>query len=781
MKKIGYWILDTGYSIFCLLMCFSLASSIWHLESSHAEILSSSEYVRNAWEASSNKDLEALERIVQACVDNYSKDAKEQQASLHALATKEKAQDYPALNDVATCYFIRGEAYFKAGKLKEAKLDLQEVINNYNYAQAWDPRGWFWSVAEKSEAILDKIKVMEEGEVTPENLEVKPVERPATKLTLYDSGKESVVNYEKYGKFIGRGSKDYKYEITDQEGLAQAIGEGIYPNTTSVRWDLNFRKAMKAGRLQGSHWDFVYTPDLEANFYKWATASEPEGVKLFYIGLALERAGLIEHAIKAYYAILVHFPGSYGWTYWQTPWYTGPVAIGKIKYLTFRYPQLGIKLEGAKVRIINCFDKNISNDLVIADPGKLIKKTMLDKVSLPQAAEKIKVKVVKKIGGERIKLVQFDNRHWRLYVNNKPYIIKGISYSPTKVGQSPDDGTLASWMDYDYNHNGLSDGPFDSFIDKNLNNKQDKDEFPIGDFQLMKNMGVNTIRVYHQPFTFTKANKKLLRKLYDDFGIMVIMGDFLGKYAIGSGASWYEGTDYENPEHQKNMLDSALKMVNEFKDEPYILMWLLGNENVYGIACNADKKPQAFFAFCDKVASQIKKIDREHPIALANGDTLSIDKFGQYAKNVDIFAANAYRGSFGFADLWQSVFFETGKPAFITEFGGPAYAQGLSREEAELGQAEYLEGSWYDIMSNTAFRKEGFGNALGGVVFEWLDEWWKAYEPAVHDSKGLFKGPFTDGFMYEEWLGVASQGDGKLSPFLRQLRKSYYTLQRYWR
>ena len=37
----------------------------------------------------------------------------------------------------------------------------------------------------------------------------------------------------------------------------------------------------------------------------------------------LEKSGLIAHAVKAYYAILVHFPASYGWTYWKTPWYVG--------------------------------------------------------------------------------------------------------------------------------------------------------------------------------------------------------------------------------------------------------------------------------------------------------------------------------------------------------------------------------------------------------------------------------------------------------------------------
>ena len=75
----------------------------------------------------------------------------------------------------------------------------------------------------------------------------------------------------------------------------------------------------------------------------------------------------------------------------------------------------------------------------------------------------------------------------------------------------------------------------------------------------------------------------------------------------------------------------------------------------------------------------------------------------------------------------------------------------------------------------------GQGNALGGVAFEWMDEWWKAYEPAIHDAKGLWTGPFPDGYMHEEWLGMASQGDGKLSPFLRQLRKAYYMYQKKWK
>jgi len=227
------------------------------------------------------------------------------------------------------------------------------------------------------------------------------------------------------------------------------------------------------------------------------------------------------------------------------------------------------------------------------------------------------------------------------------------------------------------------------------------------------------------------------------------------------------------------MLASVRTMVEEFKDEPYILMWLLGNENVYGLACNADKKPEAFFKFCNEAALLIKTIDTEHPVAVASGDVLFLDRFAQYCDEVDAFGTNAYRGDYGFGAFWQQVKELTDKPAFITEYGCPAFASGMSYEEAQAAQAEYLLSCWQDIEDNMAEAGQE-GNAIGGVLFQYLDEWWKAYEPAFHDSKGLFAGPFPDGYMHEEWLGVLGQGDGAMSPFLREPRKSYYVLKKAW-
>ena len=111
-----------------------------------------------------------------------------------------------------------------------------------------------------------------------------------------------------------------------------------------------------------------------------------------------------------------------------------------------------------------------------------------------------------------------------LLVDEKPYMIQGITYAPTKVGESPDEGTMTNWMENDFNHNGKIDGPYDAFVDKNKNNMQDKDEPAVGDFKFMQEMGVNTIRLIISPL---KVNKELLRDLYKTLRHQGDYGGFL--------------------------------------------------------------------------------------------------------------------------------------------------------------------------------------------------------------------------------------------------------------
>jgi tetratricopeptide (TPR) repeat protein len=756
-----------------------LGSFIFSLEAL-AQPLSSEEYVRRTWAASASHQFDELERLANECVEYYEQEAREQQVSLDKFPARGTENNYRALNDVATCKFIYAEALMGQGEGEKSKKIFQEITDEFFWAQAWDPRGWFWSVAEKSQASLDRM----EGRF--ERIQDQKVDRgPKTMPTLHSPGTEDLIDYEKYGHFVGVGTSDYAYIKDDPAGLMEAVGEGIFPNTSGVLKDPIYQKLRKEGKLEKSHWDYIHTDDLQKAFYKWATAPEPWGVKLFYLGLVFEKADMVYEALKAYRAIQIHFPKAIGRTYWNTPWYPAQAAIAKIRHLIRMHPELNLKYEGAKIQVINGFDDDISNDIVITWPGTLRQKTWWDNLKesflgrFTTPHHKRKINDPKKIiGGDRVRLVQCgETKHWQLQVDGQPFMIQSVTYQATKICQSPDTGTLADWMVEDSNKNGKPDGPYDSWVDKNLNNQQDDDEPVVGDFQLMKEMGVNSIRVYKQPYNPTK---EVLRELYENYGIMTIMSDFLGKYALGSGATWFEGTDYENPVHKATMMQSVREMVEEFKDEPFVLMWLLGNENNYGLGCNADKKPEAYFQFVEEVAQMIKSIDSSRPVAICNGDVLFLDIFAEYCPSVDIYATNAYRGNYGFGAFWEQVFDATGRPAFVTEYGCPAYANFLDREEAEQAQADYHQAAWEDMVFNASGTKEGVGNALGGVIFQWMDEWWKNYEPCYHDRVAGATGPFPDGYMYEEWFGIIGQGDGSDSPFMRQLRKAYFYYKSVW-
>lgn len=375
---------------------------------------------------------------------------------------------------------------------------------------------------------------------------------------------------------------------------------------------------------------------------------------------------------------------------------------------------------------------------------------------------------------------------WELLVDGKPFFIKGVVYTVIVVGDDPNTGTQRDWATLDLNKNRKNDAAYDSWVDKNRNNIQDPDEPAVGDWQLLKDMGGNTIRVYQMPSadprlkdTFNNdssrlqyehaPNKDIFRDLYRRYGIRVIVGHFFGEWTLGSGASWDKGTDYTDPVQRRRLLECVRVMVEEHKNEPYTLLWLLGNENFNPYDHdNAETQVQAFLSLNNEAAQLIHKLDPNHPVALCNWHLDKLADIARYCPDIDIFGTNDYRH--GLTPDFERVKAIFDRPVLITEYGIPA----LERNSLDKDIVKnYHQITWRDIYENR-YGAQGVGNSIGGILFSWSDIWYLAGSPWTHDP-----GEFL-GVKYSEWFGVTAQGEGTRSPFLRELKSVYKLYQDWW-
>lgn len=588
-------------------------------------------------------------------------------------------------------------------------------------------------------------------------------------------------NYEEYGNFKNLNSDNFVYNIRDMKKLKLDAGDFVYPNINDRDKYRNlYDKYLKAGYIKSDIWENFDSGNPEADILAWLYRRNidgnekifSDGIRQYFIAEILRNNGEYDLALKAYHAVIVYFSKAACWNSDGTfVWYLAPAALEKINLILRENSDIGLKLEDAYVYVANGNDTDFSNDKVTVNPGRFVKindsNFKKDNVSISNS---------KKYGN--IDIINYSNGDWGLFIDGEKTLIRGITYSPVKVGGKSSDQN--AWMFLDSNNNGVLDVN-EVWIDKNNNNELDFDEEKISDFKLLKDMGINAIRMYHMKnpsfYDSSEYNKKLMREIYSKYGIRFILGDFLGSYGIGSGGKY---TDYKDVEQKKMMMENVRQMVLDHKNEPYVLMWIIGNENdmpdtsggVNYTNTNARECPDDYASFLSEVINMVHNIDPNHPVILAN---MTLDFMGNYKRakvDMDIFGINLYMGKDGFGVMWENVKRNLGVPMLITEYGCDAYFTGVG--EDEQGQEKYHLGCWKDIYFNSSFGN-GSGNSVGGIIFEWLDEWWKSgQDPKVHVTTSQSQLPFPDNAANEEWFGVAGQGNGKNSPFQRNLRSSYF-------
>ncbi|MBQ9678195.1 MAG: hypothetical protein IJV44_08685 [Prevotella sp.] len=350
-------------------------------------------------------------------------------------------------------------------------------------------------------------------------------------------------------------------------------------------------------------------------------------------------------------------------------------------------------------------------------------------------------------GAQRIEIVN-DSNGSRLTIDGSPFFLNGMNWDYIPIGKN-----------YAYS---LWEQP-DDVIRAALDNEM----------SLMRKMGVNVIRQY------TTIPPRWIQYIYEHYGIYTMINHSFGRYGLMVNGTDYSNTLYCKDDIKEELLRQADKFVNTYKNTPGVLMYLLGNENNYGLFWSgaesedlpvsdslSDQEARCMYELFNEAARRIKAVDPSRPVAICNGDLLFLDIIADVCKDVDILGVNCYRGD-SFDVLFKDVKEKCGKPILFTEFGADAFNT-VTKQEAQQEQAEILLSNWQEIYLNAA----GMGqaeNCIGGFTFQFSDGWWKCGQKTnldIHDTSaswanGGYKFDYVKGEnnMNEEWFGICAKGE----------------------
>lgn len=277
-----------------------------------------------------------------------------------------------------------------------------------------------------------------------------------------------------------------------------------------------------------------------------------------------------------------------------------------------------------------------------------------------------------------------------IIVNHATYVIRGVCYNPIAKGNNQSNG-----MDF-------------SHIDR--------------DILLMKQANINTIRTYVPIMDGTVLDK------FAAAGIKVIIG-----------FSNYDDT-YRYPDINHG---SYLTYINTYKNHKAILMWELGNEyNYHPEWFNNDVNN--WFSILNNAATAVHSADPNHPVSTAHGEVPAIAVLNA-CPAVDVWGMNVYRWDNPAGAITDFAARST-KPCYLSESGGDRY-NSVQGAEDQQDQATANLTIWNHVKDNL--------NVCSGIAFfEFIDEWWKSGNNAIHDTAGFNMSIPYDNYANEEWWGI---------------------------
>jgi hypothetical protein len=336
--------------------------------------------------------------------------------------------------------------------------------------------------------------------------------------------------------------------------------------------------------------------------------------------------------------------------------------------------------------------------------------------------------------------VTIDGR--QLKVDGKPFVVNAVAYQPVGVGEP----VVAAFRDR-------------------------ADLYDV-DFPLIADLGANAVRLYAPVLTTNMLDAAWAEGL---FVIPTLEVDPVNLECDGGKAK---------------LEDRFVDMVNQWKDHPAILLWLIGNEvnqNLTGgVGLCGD-----WYQQLDSMALAAETAGSNHPVGTSVAgmtDVCTSCSDDIDLPNVDFWGVNLYPGcSYGAAFNTYDADPNCERPLVVTETGVDAFHQpnpGGGSEDQGL-QASCLDTLVEDGNADLTVRAGGLGVLSGQTLFEWADEWWKAAcstapDPlSTHDTcSDAANGAFPDGKVHEEWFGIVALDSNDSTA--RPARTAFTTVGEKW-
>ncbi len=240
-------------------------------------------------------------------------------------------------------------------------------------------------------------------------------------------------------------------------------------------------------------------------------------------------------------------------------------------------------------------------------------------------------------------------KNGHIYIDNKPFVIKGINYYPQAT----------PW---------------------NIFGNEFSETVITKDFDIIKNAGLNTLRVFVPYEEFGKAviiPEKLqkLKKVLDiaarkELKVILTLFDFYGNY---------DTIDWTLTHRH------AEQLVRSLKNHPAILAWDIKNEPNLDFASRGKIN---VLAWLKEMITQVRAFDPSHPITIGWSDLQSANLLKE---ELDLISFHYYGRIADFEKEYHTIRSKTNKPLVLQEYGLPSNF-GLW---APLGASEQAQATYY--------------------------------------------------------------------------------------